>query len=102
MNFMAMLPGDDPRGFKEMQQPHPIATACGFILALAFGLFCLCASAFTSVRKGAAHSRVVNAQVKAHGENSKPKQVDLLIRPGNRQHQRCMRVAGRTGFISLC
>jgi hypothetical protein len=50
-----------------MQQPHPIATACCIILALAFGSFCLCASALTSVRQIAAYARVVDAHLEVHG-----------------------------------
>jgi hypothetical protein len=62
-----------------MQQPHPIATACGIILALAFGLFCLCASDLTSVPQVAAHGRLVHAQLKVHGPT--PRSDSLTTHP---------------------
>ena len=42
---------DERGGSEQMQQLHPIATAGCIMLTLAFGLFCLRASAVTSGRE---------------------------------------------------
>jgi hypothetical protein len=50
MKSIAMMPREQRGASEELRTIHPLATAFGVILALAFGLYCLCASAMTSFR----------------------------------------------------
>ena len=62
---MAIMSRDEREGFEQRQRMHPIATAGCIILTLAFGLFCLFASAGTTVRQIAVQHRIAHAQINA-------------------------------------
>jgi hypothetical protein len=80
---MTVISRDEREGSEQMQQPHPIATAACIILTIAFGLFCLRASAATSVRELAAQHRVARAQVDA----DRPTSTSTYVTPHLNQAQ---------------
>ena len=63
MNLTAIMSRDERGGCEQMEQMHPIATAGCIILTLAFGLFCLRASAVTTMRQNAAQHHAARTRI---------------------------------------